>query len=91
MSMEDSEIRELLSRLARPHASGGQVVERATILAAGAEFQVILEWIVAHAGQPEAESTAAAAGGLHSERMRNGPRPAGRAPQRYVLPADALA
>ena len=56
MSMEDSEIRDLLSRLARPHASGGRVVERATILAAGAEFQVILEWIVAHAGQPEAES-----------------------------------
>ena len=65
-------------------------MERATILAAGAEFQVILEWIVAHAGQPEADSTAPATGGLHSERMRKGAQSAGRAPQRYVLPADAL-
>ena len=88
--MEDSEIRELLSRLARPHASGGRGVERATILAAGAEFQAILDWITAHAGHPETESTTAATGGLHSERMRSRPQPAGRAPQRYVLPADAL-
>ena len=43
--MDDGEIRTLLSRLARPHASGGQVIERAAILAEGAEFPAILAWI----------------------------------------------
>ena len=59
MSMEDSEIRELLSRLARPHASGGRVVERATILAAGAEFQAILDCPALEAWPVEPDSSLA--------------------------------
>lgn len=89
--MEDREIRELLSRLARPHASGGHVVERAAILAEGAEALVILDWITAHAGQPEAARAAAPARGLHSARKHSGAASDQQPPQRYVLPADALA
>jgi hypothetical protein len=84
--MDDQEIRSLLSRLARPHASGGQVVERAAILAEGAEFPAILAWITAHAGEPETTVARASAGGLHSSRMNDGGGADGRAPQRYVLP-----
>ena len=34
----DDAIRAVVSRLARPHASGGMVVERAALLAEGADF-----------------------------------------------------
>src|ERR1039458_7751494 len=57
--MDDSAIRALLSRLARPHASGGLVIERAAILAEGADFPEVLAWITAHDGTPE--TTAAVA------------------------------
>jgi hypothetical protein len=89
--MEDQEIRILLSRLARPHASGGQVIERAAILAEGAEFPAILAWITEHAGQPESKLAARSAGGLHSARMNDGAPADRQAPQRYVLPVGALA
>ncbi|HWE09632.1 MAG TPA: hypothetical protein VG325_09765 [Solirubrobacteraceae bacterium] len=88
--MEDSEIRQLLARLARPHASGGQVVERAAILAEGADFPAILDWIVAHAGQPEAALAAPGSHGLHSMQTHTDADPGRRTPQRYVLPPDAL-
>jgi hypothetical protein len=88
--MDDGEIRTLLSRLARPHASGGQVIERAAILAEGAEFPAILAWITAHAGEPEATVAPAAGRGLHSARMNDGGGADRRAPQRYVLPSATL-
>jgi hypothetical protein len=88
--MDDQEIRTLLSRLARPHASGGQVVERAAILAEGGEFPAILAWITAHAGQPETTAAAASLGGLHSSRMNDRGATDGRPPQRYVLPGASL-
>lgn len=83
----DDAIRALVTRLARPHASGGTVIERATILAEGADFAAILAWIAAHAGQPEA-AAAAPAGGLHGGRGRT--TPAVGTPLRYILPAGAL-
>jgi hypothetical protein len=91
--MDDQEIRTLVSRLARPHASGGQVIERAAILAEGAEFPAIMVWITSHGGEPEAAIVAPPAGGLHSGRMHGGGSAAavGRAPQRYVVPAAAFA
>ncbi len=88
--MDDQEIRILLSRLARPHASGGRVVERAAILAEGAEFPAILAWINAHAGEPEAAVRAGSGGGLHSARMNHPTATDGRPPQRYVLPTASL-
>jgi hypothetical protein len=90
--MDDQEIRTLLSRLARPHASGGQAVERAAILAEGAEFPAILGWITAHAGQPETMvASSSSGGGLHSSRMNENAGADGRPPQRYVLPSGTFA
>jgi hypothetical protein len=88
--MDDLEIRALLARLARPHPSGGQVIERAALLAAGADFPDVIAWITAHAGAPETSSASAPALGLHGTRIADGGSPAARAPQRYVLPSGAL-
>jgi hypothetical protein len=88
--MDDQEIRTLLLRLARPHKSGGQVIERAAILAEGGEFPAILAWITDHAGQAEATVAAASATGLHSARTNDQGVADRRPPQRYVLPTASL-
>jgi hypothetical protein len=89
--MDDDEIRSVVKRLSRPHPSGGEVIERAAILAAGGDFQGILAWIVAHDGKAEVELPAAAKGGLHGSRLEY--RIGGDAPppSRFVLPAGAFA
>ena len=46
--MDDDAIRTLVTRLARPHASGGNVISRAAILAEGADFDAVTRWITAH-------------------------------------------
>lgn len=89
--MEETAIRTLLTRLARPHASGGTVVERAAILAEGADFPEVMEWIVAHAGKPDTAVSAVKAHGLHGARMGDSVSADQRKVLRYVLPADALA
>ena len=43
-------IRAVVARLARPHRSGGDVIERAAILAEGGDSTAIFDWISAHAG-----------------------------------------
>ena len=43
--MDDEPILALVKRLARPHASGGAVIERAAILADGADFASVMAWI----------------------------------------------
>lgn len=85
----DDAIRAVVVRLSRPHASGGKVIERAAILAEGAQSAAIVQWITDHAGQPE--SAAPVAGrGLHGSWL-NDRGPAQRAtPARYVLPAGLL-
>jgi len=40
--MDDLEINALVTRLSRPHPSGGVVIERAAILAAGADFPAVM-------------------------------------------------
>lgn len=85
--MDDDAICELVRRLARRHPSGGHVVERAAILAEGADFSAVMEWIVAHGGQPEARAPAAAPHGLHGARLSER---AAELPRRLVLPAGAL-
>ena len=82
----DEAIRALVTRLARPHKSGGTVIERATLLAEGPDFTAIVAWITAHDGRPEA-AVEAPSGGLHGGRGRE--TPVGP-PLRYVLPAGAL-
>ena len=84
-------VRAIVTRLSRPHPTGGLVIEHAAILAEGADASAIVEWIIAHAGQPEAAVSQAPMRGLHGTRTSGGPgAPSDRA-RRYVLPAGALA
>jgi hypothetical protein len=86
---DDDEIRALVSRLARRHSSGGTVIERAAIVAEGADSAAVVAWILDHEGEPEAAAESKASRGLHSARL-GGPIGTDRAPARYVLPAGAL-
>ena len=89
--MDDDEIRAVVKRLSRPHPSGGEVIERAAILAAGGDFQGILAWIAAHDGQAEAAVPTTGKGGLHGSRLEYRIGGEGPTPLRFVLPAGALA
>ncbi len=86
----DDEIRALLSRLSRRHPSGGTVIERAAIVAEGADSAAVVAWILDHAGEAEAAADVSSKRGLHSPRLSGlmGSEP--RAPARYVLPAGVL-
>jgi hypothetical protein len=88
--MDDDSIRTLVARLARPHPSGGDVIERAAILAEGADSSAVLAWIAAHAGEPEELASLASSGGLHGGRLQNRGGADPRKPLRYVLPPGAL-
>ena len=63
--MDDFAIQELVARLARAHASGGHVIERAAIIAEGADSQAVITWIIAHGGIPEAAEATSRRHGLH--------------------------
>ena len=84
-------VRAIVMRLSRPHPTGGVVIEHAAILAEGADASAIVEWIIAHAGQPEAAVSRAPMRGLHGTRMSGGPAAPSDRARRYVLPAGALA
>jgi hypothetical protein len=88
--VDDDGIRALVTRLARPHPSGGEVIERAAILAEGADFAAVLAWITAHGGIPETAS-AVPRPGLHPSRLTNSGGAGPRTALRYVLPPGALA
>jgi hypothetical protein len=64
------------------------VIERAAILAEGADSARVVAWVVAHGGQPEAAVVSKRAG-LHSPRLDD-PGALTRPPLRYVLPVGAL-
>jgi hypothetical protein len=88
--MDDEAIVALVTRLARPHGSGGRVIERAAIMAAGCDSPAVIAWIIRHSGTPEPSASAGSAqGGLHGSRLttRAGDR---STPRRYVLPAGVL-
>jgi hypothetical protein len=88
--MDDECVVALVRQLARPHASGGAVIERAAILAAGADSASVIAWIADHDGQPETSIGADSRRGLHGSRIENTGVEAGRPPLRYVLPAGTL-
>ncbi len=88
--MNDLEITALVKRLGRTHRSGGIVIERAAILAAGADYPAIMAWITAHAGTPETTAPTGRSHGLHGSRINDGNTPASRQPMRFVLPASAI-
>jgi hypothetical protein len=84
----DDTTRAAVARLSRPHRSGGSVIERAAILAEGADSTCLVAWVVAHGGQPEA-AVVSMKRGLHSPRLDD-PGAVLRPPLRYILPAGAL-
>jgi hypothetical protein len=88
--MDDLAITALVTRLSRPHASGGVVIERAAILAEGADSPAVIDWIMAHSGTPETRASGDRSRGLHGSRINNGDATASAKPQRFVLPAGAL-
>jgi hypothetical protein len=88
--MDDDAIRSLVTRLARAHSSGGSVIERAAIVAAGADAEAVMTWIVAHGGKPEATVQTSTRRGLHGSRLHDSGASAPRTASRFVLPAGAL-
>ena len=87
--MSEDEIRAVVGRLARPRRSGGVTIERAAILAEGADCSAVVAWITAHDGEPEA-AISSVQGGLHGSRLSDQSTKGGRFPARYVLPTHAL-
>jgi len=88
--VDDDAIRTLLKRLARAHPSGGTVIERAAIMAEGADSEAVLAWIVGHGGKPDAAVETTVRRGLHGSRLHPSGGSESRAPSRFVLPAGAL-
>jgi hypothetical protein len=88
--VDDDAIRALLTRLSRAHPSGGTVVERAAILAEGADFDAVIAWVEAHGGEPEAAVAKASSSGLHGSRVHAAASVGPRVPSRFVLPAGVL-
>lgn len=87
--MEDDQICAVVARLARPHRSGGEVIERAAILAEGADFAEVMDWIIARGGIAETV-VGTASSGLHAHRF-DARRGVETPPLRFVLPPGALA
>ena len=86
-SLEDElAVRAIVTRLSRASASGESVIERAAIMAEGANSHAIIKWILAHGGRPGASAPNASARGLHGARSSGDP---GRS-SHYVMPADIL-
>ncbi len=86
--MNELEITTLIRNLSRPHPSGAIVIERAAILASGADSPEIIDWIITHSGTPE--TPAAENRGLHGARITAGRDHAAAQPTRFILPADAI-
>jgi hypothetical protein len=89
-TVEDVEINALVRRLSRPHRSGGVVIERAAILAAGADSMAVIDWILDHSGMPEAAASPARNRGLHGGRLSEAAAPSAQRAQSFVLPAGAV-
>lgn len=88
--VDDETIRSLLTRLGRAHPTGGTVVERAAVVAAGGDAEAVMTWILAHGGTPEAAVETTPRHGLHGSRLHTGGGSGPRAPSRFVLPAGLL-
>jgi hypothetical protein len=84
--VDDDAIRVLVTRLARPHPSGGSVIERAAIMAEGTGSADVMTWILSRGAVPEAVAERASMRqGLHGA-SDSAPRTVAR----FVLPAGAL-
>ena len=88
--MDDSDIEEIVTRLARPHRTGGHVIERVAILAEGADFDAVMTWIVDRDGVAEAAATKPAPRGIHATRYHDTEGDAAPPPARFILPPGAI-
>jgi hypothetical protein len=88
--MDDDAIRLLVTRLARPHASGGRVIERSVILAEGSDSAAIIAWILAHAGVPDSTAATASRQGVHGSAEHLATSAPSRPPLRFVVPAASF-
>jgi hypothetical protein len=88
--VDDEAIRTLLTRLARAHPAGGTVIERAAVVAAGADSEAVMAWILSHGGKAEAAVETSTRHGLHGPRLHTGGGSRPRVPSRFVLPVGAL-
>jgi hypothetical protein len=88
--VDDDAIRLLLNRLARAHPSGGTVIERAAIVAAGTGSGEVLKWLIAHGAEPEDTVATPARRGLHGSDLHATGGSGQSVPSRYILPAGAL-
>jgi hypothetical protein len=88
--VDEDEIRSLVTRLARADPSGGTVIERAAIVAEGADFDAVMAWIIARGGTPEAAVEKTTRQGLHGSRLQQEGGASPRTPSRFVLPPGAL-
>jgi hypothetical protein len=86
---DDDAIRALVARLARPHRSGGRVIERASLMAEGADFTAVMAWVEAHGGEAEVPKVAKAPRGLHSPRQSTDGDTA-PLPLRFIVPDAAF-
>jgi hypothetical protein len=66
------------------------VIERAAIVAEGADSEAVMRWIVAHGGKAEAGVESSTRRGLHGARLHVSGGSEPRAASRFVLPAGAL-
>jgi hypothetical protein len=80
----------LIRRLARPHPSGGTVIERPVILAEGKRSKEILAWIVDHGGAPDSTPASTRSRGVHSPSPVGVVERQGTPARRYILPAHAF-
>jgi hypothetical protein len=80
----------LVRRLARPHPSGGTVIERSVILAEGKRSKELLAWIADHGGAPDSTLATARNRGLHSPSLATGAEVQTTPARRYILPAHAF-
>jgi hypothetical protein len=88
--MDDETIRTVVKRLARPHASGGNAIERSVILAEGSDSTAIIAWVLSHAGVPDSTTVTTAKRGIHGSRVEIGAIQSNRPPVRFLLPAGSL-
>jgi hypothetical protein len=95
--VSDDAIRDCVARLSRPGRGGRRVIERAAILAEGADSAAILHWLTAASWEPEEAPAvgaprAGSGSGLHGMRRENERGNARlQAPRRYVSPPVGLA
>ena len=88
--IDETAIRAIVVRLARPIASGAHTIDRAALLAEGPDCAEIEAWIVREGGEPHVDAAPPRGRGLHADRGQARSSPAGPVPSRYVLPASAL-